>query len=78
MYFSTASRATSSLYCTGGDFMNYDDGDSTGPPIPRSSAILAARTASMMMPAEFGESHTSSLYSRFSGVSPNERPSRRT
>ncbi|SLJ65799.1 Uncharacterised protein [Mycobacteroides abscessus subsp. abscessus] len=50
----------------------------TGPPMPRSLAILAARTASMMMPAEFGESHTSSLYSRFSGTSPKARPSRRT
>ena len=38
--------------------------------MPRSLAILAARTASMMMPAEFGGSHTSSLYSRFSGTSP--------
>ena len=32
----------------------------------------------MMTPAELGESHTSSLYSRFSGTSPNARPSRRT
>ena len=31
-----------------------------------------------LMPAEFGESHTSSLYSRFRGTSPNARPSRRT
>ena len=31
----------------------------------------------MMTPAEFGESHTSSLSSALSGVSPNERPSRR-
>ena len=48
-----------------------------GPPIPRSRAIFAARTASMMTPAEFGESHTSSLSSALSGVSPKERPSRR-
>ena len=40
--------------------------------------IFAARTASMMMPAEFGESQTSSLYSRLSGTSPKARPSRRT
>ena len=38
--------------------------------MPRSLAIFAARTASMMTPAEFGESHTSSLSSAFSGVSP--------
>ena len=49
-----------------------------GPPMPRSLAILQARSASMMTPAEFGESHTSSLYSRLSGTSPKERPSRRT
>src|SRR5664279_938066 len=78
MNFSTLSRASSSGYCTGGDFMKYDDADSTGPPTPRSLAILAARTASMITPAEFGESHTSSLYSRLSGTSPNARPSRRT
>ena len=46
--------------------------------MPRSLAIFAARTASMMTPAEFGESHTSSLYSRFSGTSPKARPSSRT
>ena len=32
----------------------------------------------MITPAEFGESQTSSLYSRFSGTSPNARPSSRT
>ena len=46
--------------------------------MPRSLAIFAARMASMMMPAELGESQTSSLYSRFSGTSPKARPSRRT
>ena len=46
--------------------------------MPRSFAILAARMQSMMMPAELGESQTSSLYSRFNGTSPNARPSRRT
>ncbi len=58
--------------------MKYDEGDTTGPPMPRSLAIFAARTASMMTPAELGESHTSSLYSRFSGVSPKDFPSSRT
>ena len=48
------------------------------PPMPRSLAIFAARIASMMMPAEFGESQTSSLYSMLSGTSPNARPSSRT
>src|SRR5215469_9242411 len=75
MNFSTASRASSSLYCSGGDFMKYDAAETTGPPMPRSLAIFAARTASMITPAEFGESQTSSLYSRFRGVSPNDRPS---
>ena len=56
----------------------YADAGMIGPPIPRSLAILAARTASMIIPAELGESHTSSLYSRFSGTSPNARPSSRT
>src|SRR6266542_2554023 len=61
----------------GGDFMKYDDADSSGPPMPRSRAIFAARIASMMMPAEFGESHTSSLSSALSGTSPNALPSSR-
>src|SRR5436189_1737101 len=76
MNFSTASKASSSAYCSGGDFMKYEDAESSGPAMPRSSAILAARTASMITPAELGESHTSSLYSRFSGTSPKARPSR--
>ena len=58
--------------------MKYEDAESTGPPTPRSFAIFAARSASMMTPAELGESQTSSLYSRLSGTSPNARPSRRT
>src|SRR6266568_3013530 len=57
MNLSTRSRAVSSLYCSGGDFMKYEAAESTGPPMPRSLAIFAARTASMMTPAEFGESH---------------------
>src|SRR5690606_34364792 len=73
-----ASCASESLYCSGGDFMKYEEGARIGPPMPRSLAILAARTASMMIPAELGESQTSSLYSRLSGTSPKARPSRRT
>ena len=73
----TACLASVSVYCTGGDFMKYEEADRIGPPIPRSLAIFAARKASMMMPALFGESHTSSLYSRFNGTSPKLRPSSR-
>src|SRR3954463_3715574 len=57
--------------------MKYDDADRIGPPMPRSSAIFAARTASMMTPAELGESHTSSFTSALSGTSPKARPSSR-
>ena len=78
MNASSSARPWSSGICTGGDFMRYVDAERIGPPMPRSRAILAARTASMMMPALFGESQTSSLYSRFSGTSPNARPSSRT
>ena len=78
MKASTRARPSSSGSCTGGDFMRYDDAEMIGPPMPRSLAIFAARIASMMMPAELGESQTSSLYSRLSGTSPNARPSRRT
>ena len=45
--------------------------------MPWSIASLAQRTASMTTPAEFGESHTSSFSSTFSGTSPNAVPSRR-
>ena len=41
------------------------------------SASFARRTASMTIPAELGESQTSSLSSAFSGTSPNARPSMR-
>ena len=47
------------------------------PADPRSRASLTHRTASMITPAEFGESHTSSLSSRFRGTSPKLRPSMR-
>ena len=69
--------ASSSWNCTGGDFMKYAEGPTSGPPTPRSRASLAQRTASMITPAEFGESHTSSLSSRFRGTSPKLRPSMR-
>src|SRR5262245_46244210 len=59
MKASTEARPSSSGRCTGGDFIRYDDAESSGPPMPRSLAIFAARMASMMMPAEFGESQTS-------------------
>ena len=78
MNASTRRRPSSSGSCTGGLFMRYDDAPMSGPPMPRSSAIFAARIASMMMPAELGESQTSSLYSMLSGTSPNARPSSRT
>src|SRR4029450_8086586 len=57
--------------------MKYWQAGSTGPPGPRSSASLAQRTASMITPAELGESCTSSLSSTVSGTSPKLRPSRR-
>lgn len=57
--------------------MKYAEAASTGPPSPRSLAIFAARSASMITPAEFGESQTSSFSSAFSGTSPNVRPSSR-
>ena len=45
--------------------------------MPRSRATLAQRTASMITPAELGESWTSSLSSTVSGTSPKLRPSSR-
>ena len=48
-----------------------------GPPIPRSFASFAQRSASMITPAEFGESQTSSFISIVRGTSPKLRPSRR-
>jgi hypothetical protein len=47
------------------------------PPRPRSLVILQPVTGSLMMPAKLG-SHTSSLYSRCTGRSPNPRHSIRT
>src|SRR4051812_22810217 len=58
MNASSLARAMSSAYCSGGDFMKYDAADSSGPPMPRSRAIFAQRSASMMTPAELGESQT--------------------
>ena len=57
--------------------MKYAEGPSSGPPTPRSRASFAHRTASMITPAEFGESQTSSLSSTFRGTSPKFRPSMR-
>src|SRR5215211_1756482 len=74
---STSSRASSSRYWMGGLFMKYADGPSNGPPMPRSWATLQQRRASMMTPAELGESHTSSLSSTLRGTSPKLRPSTR-
>ena len=45
--------------------------------MPLLSASLQQRTASITMPAEFGESQTSSFSSAVSGTSPNASPSRR-
>ncbi len=41
--------------------MKYEDGPINGPEIVQSRANFAQRTASMITPAEFGESHTSNL-----------------
>jgi hypothetical protein len=48
-----------------------DEGAAT----PLFSASFASRTASITMPAEFGESQTSSFSSTLSGTSPNDEPS---
>ena len=45
--------------------------------MPWLSASLIVRTASITMPAELGESQTSSLSSRLSGTSPKDLPSTR-
>ena len=55
--------------------MRYALGASSEPAMPLFSASFARRTASMTMPAEFGESQTSSLSSTLSGTSPNDEPS---
>ena len=66
---------SSERYCSGGDFIKEDEGEIKGPAMPRSIAILAQRTASMITPAELGESQTSSFSSKFRGTSPKARPS---
>ena len=53
----------------------HDDGAISAPFSPWSSPSFAQRTASITMPAELGESHTSSFISRLSGTSPNVVPS---
>jgi len=77
MNSSDAVRATSSGCWFIGDFMRYDEGPSSWPPTPWFMASLQHRAASMTMPAEFGESQTSSLSSAVSGTSPKAAPSRR-
>jgi hypothetical protein len=77
MNASVLSRASESRTWTGGDFMRYELGASSGPLIPLFSASLQQRTPSITMPAEFGESHTSSFISRLSGTSPKAWPSTR-
>ncbi len=77
MNCSVSSRASSSSICCGGDFIRYELGSTSEPETPLFSASFASRTASMTMPAEFGESHTSSFISRFSGTSPKAAPSMR-
>ena len=74
MKASTMSRASESEYWIGGDFIKYDDGAISAPPIPLSRANLQHLSASMTIPAEFGESQTSSLRSRFNGTSPKAVP----
>src|SRR5205823_14320587 len=74
---SVSSRASSSRICFGGDFIRYELGASSAPAMPLFRASLAVRTASMTIPAELGESHTSSFSSQFSGTSPNAVPSMR-
>src|ERR1700740_2193659 len=74
---SVRSCATESVYCTGGDFIKYDDGASRAPAIFRSRPSLQQRIASITTPAELGENQTSSFSSTFSGTSPKERPSSR-
>lgn len=51
------------------------DGSVSAPPMARSSASLARRTASITTPAEFGLFQTSSLSSQDSGTPPNVVPS---
>ena len=70
MKASTRSRPTSSGIWWGGLFMKYADGATSVPLSPRSSPSLRQRIASVMTPAELGESQTSSFSSALSGTSP--------
>ena len=74
---SVMSRASSSRICFGGDFIRYELGPPSAPATPLFSASFASRTASITIPAEFGESQTSSFSSTFSGTSPKAVPSMR-
>src|SRR4029453_12372918 len=77
MNCSTQRYASSSVIWTGGCFEKYADAECNTPPIPRSSASLQQRIASIATPAEFGESSTESFTSISIGTSPNSRPSTR-
>jgi hypothetical protein len=55
--------------------MRYELGPTSAPATLLFSASFASRTASITMPAEFGESQTSSLSSTLSGTSPKDEPS---
>jgi hypothetical protein len=60
MKSSTRSRAVESSYCTGGLFMKRELALNTGPPMPRSIAILHGLDGVDDDPAELSESQTSS------------------
>src|SRR2546423_14654123 len=77
MNCSTQRYASSSVIWTGGCLEKYAEGECNTPPMPRSSASLQQRIASMATPAEFGESATESFRSISIGTSPKSRPSTR-
>src|SRR5436190_10978802 len=75
MNSSVSSYASSSTICCGRDFMRYELGPTSAPRTLGLRPSFASRTASITIPAEFGESQTSSLSSTLSGTSPNDEPS---
>src|SRR5205823_11887963 len=77
MNCSTQRYASSSVICTGGCLEKKADAECNTPPIPRSSASLQQRIASIATPAELGESSTESLISISIATSPKSRPSAR-
>ena len=74
-YSITFRLASSSVNWIGGDFIKYEDGSISGPALPLSNPIFAQRIASIITPAELGESQTSNLSSMFKGASPKLVPS---